>query len=115
MAHRRKSAAYLKPITDTVVDSNGAGEEEEEEELNQVVEYDHTQCNDCGCVHTMVTECVMQLAAKTLQVRVAYGYICSRVNNRCFTQAEEGTRRLQRVLELQVKMSDARALAEEFE
>lgn len=30
---------------------------------------DHSYCGDCSCVHAMVTECVMQLAAKTLQVR----------------------------------------------
>jgi hypothetical protein len=32
-----------------------------------------------------------------------------------YEQAEEGTRRLQRVLELQVRMNDAKALAEDFE
>lgn len=80
-AHRRRSAAHMKADVDKAIGKAGAGAgaaaagedgtegvADGEEVASQIMVYDHSQCNDCGCVHSMVTECVMQLAAKTLQV-----------------------------------------------
>jgi hypothetical protein len=76
-AHRRKSAAMQKIVVNEDEEDDGEPDVGNGEAIvDKMVVYDHAQCNDCGCVHTMVTECVMQLAAKTLQVSSLGRFVC---------------------------------------
>ena len=91
-AHRRRSATTtMNAAAATVASNNNTHDEDDGECVHEdssslsgvphdVMVYDHAQCNDCGVVHSMVTECVMQLAAKTLQV-VMYFYMFSLVES----------------------------------
>lgn len=93
------SPIVTKEATDPEFDDNNVG--------SMAREYNHDNCSDCQCVHAMSTECVsirffLHLFsiisftnARSLQILQLHANVF---------EAEEGTRKLQKIIEIKRKM-----------